>query len=145
MNTPQLLLDRLPADFHRRLENWGDVMRDRRRQGVSPTYEVCQQLKRMAGKMPPNEEKPELDEADAASIEAAWRLAAGYRMEPRHAGILRAYYVLRQPPFIVCRLWSMRVREFDDTLVRAVHSFQELVALQEIRRHNPQHSVPTTV
>lgn len=145
MSKPKSLVERLPADFHNRLENWGDVMRVRHQYGVSPTYEVCQRMKREAGEMLPSDEAVVYNEPDAALIEAAWRITAGYRMNPQHVGMLRAYYVLQQPHFIICRLWAMRVREFDDTLVRAVLRFQEIVALYEIRVHNAAHSVLTTV
>lgn len=148
MTIPKLLLDRLPADFHERLENWGAVMRDRPSFSVSPTYQVCQELARRAGKLPRDDEnpkRPERDEADAELIEACWRTAAGYRGLPRETALLRAYYVLRQPPSITCRLQGIRMREFDDILVRAVHEFEFYVAKFVSRVHNPPQSVMTTV
>ncbi|MFY1884149.1 hypothetical protein ACOTCJ_11655 [Achromobacter xylosoxidans] len=149
MTIPKLLLDRLPADFHERLENWGAVMRDRPSFSVSPTYQVCQELARKAGKLPRGEDsehlRPEKDEADAELIEACWRTAAGYRGLPRETALLRSYYVLRQPPAIICRMQGVRVREFDDILVRAVYEFESYVAKFVSRVHNPPQSVMTTV
>ncbi|MDH1177942.1 hypothetical protein N5C72_07640 [Achromobacter mucicolens] len=149
MSIPKLLLYRLPADFHERLENWGAVMRDRPSFSVSPTYQVCQELARRAGKLPRGDDsenlRPEKDEADAELIEACWRTAAAYRGLPRETALLRAYYVLRQPPAIICRMQGMRVREFDDVLVRAVLEFQAYLAKFVSRVHNPPQSVMTTV
>lgn len=147
MKTPKLLLDRLPADFHRRLENWGEVMRDRRHQGVSPTYEVCRALAKRAGQGAWGSDDPEKEwnEADADLIERAWRLGAAYRMHPRAPLLLRAYYVANQPPFVICRMQGIRAREFDDHLVRGVTDFQHFVAQMESRMHNPAQSVMTTV
>lgn len=147
MKTPQLLMERLPADFHRRLENWGEVMRDRSRRGVSPTYEICRAMAKRAGQGAWEGEavEREWDEHDAAFIETAWRTSAGYRTEPRGTGVLRAYYVLGQPPAIICRFHGVRAREFDDVLVRGVMDFHRWVAILESRAHNQRHSVMTTV
>lgn len=95
MTISKLLLDRLPADFHRRLENWGDVMRSRGTYGVSPTYDICRMLAKKAGKLPPGEDfDRDLDEVDAGFIEAAWRNSV-YRMLHQHRELLRAHYVAR--------------------------------------------------
>ncbi|AZR93916.1 hypothetical protein BBB39_09140 [Bordetella trematum] len=147
MKTPKLLLDRLPADFHARLENWGDVMRDRSRPAVSPTYQICRDLARRAGQTRNMENEPvrEWNEPDAEFIEGCWRLAAGYRGLPRETAMLRAYYVLLQPPHIICRFQGVRAREFDDVIVRAVVEFEHFVARIQNRRHNPPQSVQTTV
>lgn len=147
MRTPKLLLDRLPADFHRRLENWGEVMRDRRRRGVSPTYEICRAMAKRAGQgaWEGDQAAREWDEDDATFIEGAWRTSAGYRTDPRGTGVLRAYYVLGQPPAIICRFHGVRAREFEDVLVKAVVDFQRWVAILEAKMHNPAQSVMTTV
>ena len=147
MNMPKLLLDRLPADFHARLENWGEVMRDRARRGVSPTYEICRMLAKRAGQgaWEGEEQEREWDEADAVFIEKAWRLGSAYRMNPRSCMMLRAYYVVGHPPYLICRMQSIRAREFDDTLVRAVAEFDEFVARMKNPPHNPPQSVMTTV
>lgn len=147
MKTPKLLLDRLPADFHLRLCNWGEVMRDRNRRGVSPTYEVCRALAKRAGQTGGDNGEPELEwnEEDAEAIERAWRLGAAYRMDPRAPLLLRAYYLAGQPPYLICRMQGIRTREFDDMLVRSVADFQKFVAQLENRLHSAAKSVMTTV
>ncbi len=147
MKTPKLLLDRLPADFHDRLCNWGEVMRDRHRRAVSPTYQVCRDLARRAGQTRnlENDAVQEWDEADAGLIERAWSLAASYRMHPQAPLLLRAYYVMGHPPYLICRMQGIRAREFDDILVRCVAYFEQFVAQFENRLHNPAQSVMTTV
>lgn len=147
MTAPEYLLHRLPADFHRRLENWGEVMRDRSRQSVSPTYEVCRALAKRAGQGAWGSDDPEKEwnEADADTIERAWRLGGSYRLGKQVSGIIRAYYLLGQPPFLICRLQKVRTREFPDIFVRGVEDFQQFVAQMENRMHNPAQSVMTTV
>ena len=145
MTISKLLLDRLPADFHLRLENWGDVMRSRGRYGVSPTYEICRMLAKQAGKLPPGEEpEREPDEADAGFIEAAWRNSV-YRMLHQHREILRAHYVARAYWKATCRAQGIRLREYDDTLVRAVGNFEDFVARYAVVVHNQRQDNLTTV
>ncbi|AMG44708.1 hypothetical protein AL520_09195 [Achromobacter xylosoxidans] len=145
MSIPQLLLDRLPADFHERLCNWGDVMRSRGGYGVSPTYEICRMLAKKAGKLPRGEEpEKELDEDDAGFIEAAWRNSV-YRMLHQHREILRAHYVQKAYWKATCRAQSIRLREYDDTLVRAVGNFEDFVAQYAMRVHNRRQDNLTTV
>lgn len=149
MSIPNLLLYRLPPEFHERLENWGDVMRGRVGYGVSPTYEVCLMLARNAGKLPRGEEpekKPEkeLNEDDADLIEAAWRNSV-YRMLHQHREILRAHYVQRAYWKATCRAQGIRLREYDDVLVRAVGNFEDFVARQIVVVHNQHQDNLTTV
>lgn len=147
MITPKLLLERLPADFHKRLENWGNVMRDRSRQNVSPTYEVCRRLAKRAGQgaWGSDDALTEWNEVDADFIEKAWRLGAAYRMDPKAPLLLRAYYVVGQPPRVICRMQGIRAREFDDMLVRAVVDFEVFVASLADRGYSAHKSELTTV
>lgn len=145
MSIPNLLLYRLPADFHERLENWGDVMRSHGGYGVSPTYEICRMLARKAGKLPRGEEpEKELNEDDAKFIEAAWRNSV-YRMLHQHREILRAHYVQKSYWKATCRAQGIRLREYDDTLVRAVGNFEDFVAQYGMRVHNRRQDNLTTV
>ncbi|CAB3889370.1 MULTISPECIES: hypothetical protein [Achromobacter] len=146
MTIPKLLLDRLPADFHKRLCNWGEVMRDRRRRAVSPTYQICKDLARRAGQTRNLEEDPrdEWDEPDADFMEAAWRNAV-YRILHQHRELLRAHYVEHAYWKMTCRALSIRPREYDDTLVRAVGNFEDFVAQYASRVHNLRQDSQTTV
>lgn len=145
MSIPKLLLYRLPADFHERLCNWGEVMRSRGGYGVSPTYEICRMLAKQAGKLPRGEEpEKELDEADAGFIEAAWRNSV-YRMLHQHRELLRAHYVQRAYWKATCRAQGIRLREYDDTLVRAVGNFEDFVARYAGVVHNRRQDNLTTV
>lgn len=145
MSISKLLLYRLPAEFHERLENWGDVMRSRGGYGVSPTYEICRMLAKQAGKLPRGEEpEKELDEADAGFIEAAWRNSV-YRMLHQHRELLRAHYVQRAYWKATCRAQGIRLREYDDILVRAVGNFEDFVARYGAVVHNRRQDNLTTV
>ncbi|CCJ51933.1 hypothetical protein [Bordetella bronchiseptica] len=146
MTTSKMLLDRLPADFHARLENWGEVMRSRPHYAVSPTYEVCRRLAKRAGQGAWGGEEGvrELDESDAGLIEAAWRNSV-YRMLHQHRDILRAHYVTRSYWRATCRALDLRSREYDDVLVRAVSNFEDFVARYAVVMHNPAQDRPTTV
>lgn len=145
MTIPKLLLDRLPLDFHERLENWGEVMRSRGGYGVSPTYEICRMLAKQAGKLAEVEEpQKEVDEVDGAFIEAAWRNAV-YRMLHQHRELLRAHYVQRAYWKTTCRAQGIRLREYDDILVRAVGNFEDFVAQYASRVHNRRQDNLTTV
>ncbi|WP_232827140.1 hypothetical protein [Bordetella bronchiseptica] len=129
MTTRKMLLDRLPADFHARLENWGEVMRSRPHYAVLPTYEVCRRLAKRTGQgaWEGEEYVRELDERDAGLIEAAWRNSV-YRMLHQRRDILRAHYVTRSYWLATCRALGLRTREYDDVLVRAVGNFEDFVA-----------------
>lgn len=145
MKTPKLLLDRLPADFHERLCNWREVMRDRRRRAVSRRIRCAAIWPAGQTRNLENEVVQDWDEADAGLIERAWSLAASYRMHPQAPLLLRAYYVMSQPPYLICRMQGIRAREFDDILVRRVAYFQQFVAQFENRLHNFAQSVIITV
>ncbi|WP_317728658.1 hypothetical protein [Achromobacter xylosoxidans] len=146
MKTPKLLLDRLPADFHDRLCNWGEMMQVRSAFGTSPTYDVCRALAKRAGQGAWGSDDPEreVNEADACFIEAAWRNSAD-RMLQQHRDILRAHYVQRAYWKGTCRALGVRLREYDDILVRAVENFEDFVARYAIVVHNHSQDNLTTV
>lgn len=147
MKMPKLLLDRLPADFHARLENWGDVMRSGNvTYAISPTYEICRMLAKRAGQgeWGGEEEPPERDEQDAQFIEAAWRNSV-YRMPHEHRSLLRAHYVAKAYWKGTCRALSIRPREYDGLLVRAVGNFEDFVARYAAIVHNQRQDRLTTV
>lgn len=66
-------------------------------------------------------------------------MCTAYLMPPPQIAMLRAYYVLGQPPHLICRFYTVRAREFDDILVRAVGNFQQAVEKMEKTAQNAVH------
>lgn len=111
---------RLSADQQERLEAWGRCATSERRPGVSPTWEICERLKRAAGVVPEASWSEGLSgEAlrDAAALERAWVVG---RMNVVEKQLLAGYYVHHVRPPVLCRALGVRLREFDDKMYRAV-------------------------
>lgn len=129
-----LLTDRLPADLHERLENWGRVMRVHAKQGTSITGKICDAMAKRAGQGVHGDEqhhRPELREHDAYVIELVWR-AAQYRMVPKRRSLLRVHYVLETFRPLACRTLQLRDRDYENELVAAVADFARLLRLHDV-------------
>ena len=101
-------------------------------------------LAKKAGKLPPGEDfDRDLDEVDAGFIEAAWRnsVIACSTSTASYCGLTmsRAYWKA------TCRAQSIRLREYDDTLVRAVGNFEDFVARYALVVHNQRQDNLTIV
>lgn len=135
----------IDPDLHKRLENWGWIMRGSYGSpGMSPTAEVCHRLAVHAGayKYDKTTEPPSRElTADAHEIERAWRSSL---MPGKDRMILAGYYVYRFHPNRVSRAAAIRFSEFDSRMARAcgilVNILQKLASRTE-RAHNPLHNL----
>ena len=119
-------------------------MRSRGTYGVSPTYDICRMLAKKAGKLPPGEDfDRDLDEVDAGFVRrrGAIRSIACSTSTASYCGLTmsRAYWKA------TCRAQSIRLREYDDTLVRAVGNFEDFVARYALVVHNQRQDNLTIV
>lgn len=131
--------------FVHRLENWGSYFGRRYRPGTSPTHEICEAMANDAGQgYRKSTAKKEIDVDDAQVIEWCWCRAA-YRMDSKHHAMLKAYYVTKSDPRLICRVLLLRYRSFDADLMAAVARFAEAVAIFEAVPHNSTHPNLTTV
>ncbi len=131
--------------FIRRLENWGAYFGRRHRPGTSPTYDLCESMAENAGQgYRESVAKQEIDADDAQVIEWCWCRAA-YRMESKHHAMLKAFYVERSDPRLICRVLLVRYRSFDAELAAATARFYEAVAIFESVPHNSDQYNLTTV
>lgn len=134
-----------PDSFVHRLENWGAYFGRRYRPGTSPTYDICEAMANDAGQgHRVSHAKQVIDADDAQLIEWCWCRAA-YRMDPKHHAMIKAFYVTRSDPRLICRVLLLRYRSFDSDLMEAVARFAEAVAIFEAVPHNSSHPNLTTV
>ena len=125
----------LDPAFIRRLENWGLYYRDQYRPAESSTYRVCMELAAAHGQglkdgYRESNPRPEIDEDDARIIEWCWGQSQ-YRMDAKHWALLRAHFVMRHDPRILCRAMRIRRLSFDSELAAASSRFQSLVNMLE--------------
>lgn len=134
------LHDLEPA-FVARLENWGRYYAPAPKQGVSPTHEVCRLLAVAAGQEIVEgfaESKPrvEIDAEDAQVIE--WCMSkASYRLSAQDRALIKAHWVSRADPRMVCRVMQIRWLSWEKLLCEAVEKFRVAVELLETHRVNP--------
>lgn len=108
-------------DLERRLENWA---RANRLGATTPGY--CAPWARLADAIANGIQQAgtdEVDEADAAVVEKAWR-----RLQPSHKTLLKLSYVANMPPWVICRRLGIRQRPtslFDLELARAKHMLRQ--------------------
>ncbi|MDS1142403.1 hypothetical protein RE432_18370 [Pusillimonas sp. SM2304] len=127
--------------FEQRLENWGRYYSSGRGgSNSSPTAVVCEQMAIAAGKTITDGYRelhpaPEIDEADAQTIEYCWA-RSDYRIDARLRGLLKAHYIHRNDKRGTCRVLQIRLRSYDAFLEDAVRQFQQSVALYESAVHN---------
>lgn len=137
-----LLSDRLPADLHLRLENWGAVMRVYAKQGTSVTGEICDAMALRAGRRVRGDEhvvRVELDEHDACVIELVWR-SSTYRVIPNRQKLLRGHYVTQIFRPFLCRMCGLREHRYEDEIVASVMDFERLLRLHELRIAKTEHA-----
>lgn len=119
--------DRIPSDLYARMDNWGRAMRITREQGKSITGIICDDMANHAGQGAMGKEREAssdpIDRKDAATLEAVWRTLP---MQLRQ--IVRAHFVISQHRFATCRALKIRVRDYDDELVRAAGEFGSRLA-----------------
>ena len=129
-------LHELDQGFIRRLENWGDYFNAAGgRRNTSPTYEVCKLLAIRAGKeievgYATSNPRPEIDEQDAMIIERHWAMCA-YRVSALDRALIKAHWVHRRDPRMVCRVLKLRFMSWEHRLCEAVLRFQRTVELFE--------------
>jgi hypothetical protein len=119
--------------FSQRLENWGIYYRmTGSPAGTSATWEVCRRLAKDAGEIGQASSAPkrEIDEADARVIEWCWS-QSGYRMDRKHHAMLKAHFINRMDPRVICRHLQMRYLSYDSELAKAVKRFSECVKMME--------------
>jgi hypothetical protein len=121
-----IALHSLSALLRYRLDNWGNVMRNRERDGISPTYVICERMARQKGQIDAARRPIYTDEADASLVEAAWRART---MTILSKELLRGYYVLRLHPAHLARLLSLGRVEFDSRLYHAHIQIEFVLAL----------------
>lgn len=121
-------------EIHERLVNWALCVRDTARQGISPTGQFLEQLKRNAGQWGYEDEtrpRRDLDEADGERVEHAWRKCSQATKD-----FLRAFYVWKESKSVVCRRLSIRYKPdtiFDLRRYHAEHEIeQHLTAAESI-------------
>lgn len=119
--------DRIPSDLYGRLENWGRAMRITREQGKSITGIICDDMASHAGQGAMGKEREAssdpIDRLDAATLEAVWRT-----LPPPLKQIVRAHFVIGLSRSATCRALKIRVRDYDDELVRAAGEFGSRLA-----------------
>lgn len=128
-------LHELDQAFVTRLENWGRYYAPAPRQGVSPTHEVCKLLAVAAGKeivegFAESKPKTEIDAGDAQIIE--WCMSkAAYRLSAQDRALIKAHWVSRADPRMVCRVMRLRWLSWEKALCEAVIEFQRVVQILE--------------
>ena len=132
----------IDAEFERRLENWGACYRrdNTGGGGSSPTAAVCELLAVAHGRPIRDgyrevSARPEIDEADAETIEWCWCRAA-YRMDAKLRALLKAHYVHGSDVRFTCRMLQIRFRSYETLRADAVEQFQRVVALAECMGDN---------
>lgn len=128
-------LHELDPAFVARLENWGLYYTPRPKQEVSPTYRVCLQLAVAAGKeiragYAESRPRLEIDAEDAKIIEWCFAMSS-YRLPAQDRALIKAHYVSRSDPRMVCRVLQMRFLSWEKALCEAVVRFQQAVEMLE--------------
>lgn len=128
-------------DLERRLENWA---RANRLGTGRPGY--CAPWAKLADAIANGGQGgglSDVDEADAAAVEMAWR-----RLQSHHKQLLKLSYVTNMPPWIVCRRLGIKQRPtsvFDLEMARAKHMLrqhlqvvdEDTIARRSVRRYTP--------
>lgn len=137
----------LDPSFIHRLENWGAYYRDRRSNAQSITAKVCDRAARASGIYPARSqptERPRIDPEDAQTIEYCWAMCA-HRVSATHRALVKAHFVDRADPRMVCRLLHVRWLSWERELCDAVGVFMAAVALLEGADYNPVNNLtPST-
>lgn len=126
----------LDPAFLRRLENWGAYWgASDYRPSTSPTHEVCRLLAIQAGQQiedpwAESNARPETDAEDAMVMERHWAMCA-YRVTAQDRALIKAHWVSRADPRMVCRLLKLRYLSWEGALCEAVERFQRAVELLE--------------
>lgn len=125
----------LDPAFVSRLENWGRYYAPTPKQNVSPTHEVCLAMAVAAGQeievgYAESRARVEVDAADAKVIE--WCMSkAAYRLSAQDRALIKAHYVSRADPRMVCRLLQLRYLSWEKLLCEAVERFRVAVEILE--------------
>lgn len=128
-------LHELDPVFVARLENWGLYCEPTAKQGVSPTHEVCRLLAVAAGKeitegYAESTPRTQVDVEDAKIIEYCFAMAS-YRLSAQDRALIKAHFVSRADPRMVCRVLHLRWLSWEGMLCEAVVKFQKAVELLE--------------
>jgi len=128
-------LHELDPNFVARLTNWGIYYGPSHKQGVSPTHEVCKLMAVAAGKeivegFAESRPRTEIDVEDAQTIE--WCMSkAAYRLSAQDRALIKAHWVSRADPRMVCRVMKVRWLSWEKLLCEAVERFQQVVRMLE--------------
>lgn len=128
-------LHELDPAFVARLENWGRYYAPTPKQNVSPTHRVCMLMAVAAGKeivegYAESRPRPEINAEDAKIIEWCFAMSS-YRLPAQDRALIKAHYVSRSDPRMVCRVLQMRYLSWEKALCEAVARFQQAVEMLE--------------
>lgn len=125
-----------------RLDNWGDVYRDRQKVDTSATGRFCELLARSKGQIEDARLPDDRDEQDAVIVEFAW---CSQGMPTLSKLVLYSRYMIRLAPLYTQRLLrvkgiSIHRREYETVEVRAHWAIANALAKVETRVYKPSHN-----
>lgn len=133
-------LSELDPVFMQRLENWGAYYRDSRRAAQSMTAKICKRAAQASGDRMGSARavspRPQIDAQDAQQLEWCWAMC-GHRVSAKDRALVKAHFVDRADPRMVCRLLQVRWLSWEGDLCAAVMRFSDAVVLLESTHYNP--------